>query len=51
MVKRKINGAVDKSSVDQETRKPNATYITREKSGGLHLAELGLMAGCQVDEI
>ena len=40
MVKRKLDGAVDKSSADREIRKSNAT--TCEKSGGLHLAEPGL---------
>ena len=45
MVKRKLDGAVDESSADQEIRKTDATYITCEKSGGLHLVELGLMAG------
>ena len=30
---------------------PTRLYITCEKSGGLHLAELGLMAGSLADEI
>ena len=47
MVKRKLDGTEDESSVDQEIRKSNMTvqYITCEKSGGLHLAELSLTAG------
>ena len=50
MVKRKLGGlgAVEKSSTDQEICKSDATvatYITCEKSGGLLLTELGLMAG------
>ena len=43
MVKRKLGDVVDESSADQEIRKSNMLYIT--KSGGLHLAELGLRAG------
>ena len=42
MVKRKLDGAVDESSADQKIHKSNAAV---HKSGGLHLAELGLMAG------
>ena len=41
MVKRKLDGAVDKSSLDREIRKSNAT-VHNEKSGG---EEPGLMAG------
>ena len=41
MVKRKLDGAVN----------PTRLYITFEKSGGLHLAEPGLMAGRLADEI
>ena len=44
VVKRKLDSAVDESSAHQEIRKSN---ITSEKSGGLHLVELGLMAGRQ----
>ena len=44
MVKRKLDGAVNESSADQQ-------YITCEKSGGLHLAEPGLKAGRQADKI
>ena len=52
MVKRKLDGAVDKSSADQEIRKSDATvHITREKSEGLHLVELGLMIGSPADKI
>ena len=53
MVKRKIDGAVDESSVDQKIHNSKYihNYIAREKSGALYLAELGLMAGCQADEI
>ena len=36
MVKRKLDGTVDTSSVDQEIRKSDA-IVTFEKSGGLHL--------------
>ena len=42
MVKRKLDSAGDKSSVDQEIRKSD---VTVEKSEGLHLAELGLTTG------
>ena len=45
MVKRKLDGTVDESSVDQEICKIQRDYITCEKSGGLHLVEPGLMAG------
>ena len=45
MVKRKLDGAVDKSLADQKICKSDVTYIACEKSGGLHLAEAGLMAG------
>ena len=44
MVKKKLDGTVDESSVDQEIRNPLRQCITCEKSGGLHLAEPGLMA-------
>ena len=40
MVKRKLDGAVDRSSADRKIHKLDIT----EKSGGLHL-EPGLMAG------
>ena len=30
---------------------PTQQHITCEKSGGLHLAEQGLNAGCQADKI
>ena len=45
MVKRKLDGAVDESF----KKFLNATrlYITCDKSGGLHLAEPGLMVGWQ----
>ena len=42
VVKRKLDSVVDKSSEDQEIHKSDTTC---EKSGGLHLAELGLTAG------
>ena len=44
MVERKLDGAVDESSADQEICKSNAIIlcITCGKSGSLHLAELGL---------
>ena len=48
MVKRKLDGAVDKSAVDRKIRKsdtPDYIYTAYEKSGGLHLAEPSLMAG------
>ena len=45
MVKRKLNGSVDKYSADQEIRKFNTTVHNLYKSGGLHLAEPGLTAG------
>ena len=45
MVKRKLNGAMDKSSVDQKICNPTRLNISFEKSRGLHLAEPGLMAG------
>ena len=47
MVKRKLDGAVDESSVDRKFVNGTRLYITCEKSGGLHLAEPGLMAGWQ----
>ena len=48
MVKRKLDGAVDESSADQDFHKLCATVITCERSGGLHL---GLTAGSLADEI
>ena len=46
MVKRKLRGAVDESSADQEILKSDtALYITCENSKGLHQAEPGLTAG------
>ena len=45
MVKRKLNGAVDKYSADQEIRKSSTTVHNLYKSGGLHQAEPGLTAG------
>ena len=42
MVKRKLDGAVYESSADEDFHK---LYITCERSGGLHLVEMGLMAG------
>ena len=45
MVKRKLDGTVDKSSADQNFVNRMRLYITSEKSGGLDLAEPGLMAG------
>ena len=48
MVKGKLDGAVDESSVDQEIRKSYAIiHIAYGKSGGLHLVEPGLMVGRQ----
>ena len=47
MVKRKLDGAVDESSADQDFRKLAQLYITCERSGGLHLVKLGLTAGRQ----
>ena len=47
VAKRKLDGAVNKSSADQDIRKCDAMYITCEKYGGLHLAELGVTAGRQ----
>ena len=51
MVKRKLDGTVDKSSADQEIRNLTRLYITCEKSGGLHLVEPGLTAGSPADKI
>ena len=45
MVKRKLDGAVDESSADQEIRKWDAIVHNLSKSGGLHLAETGLTTG------
>ena len=47
MVKRKLDGAVDGSSADRKFVNRMRLYAACEKSGGLHLAELGLMAGWQ----
>ena len=47
MVKRKLDGAVDESSTDQAFVNRTQLYITCEKSGGLHLVELGLIVGRQ----
>ena len=57
MVKRKLDGRVDESSVDRKIRKSDATVarrsvpfrsvpfrITCEKFGDLHLAKPGFMA-------
>ena len=48
MAIRKLDGAVDKSSADQKNLTLTRSYITCERSGGLHLVEPGLMAGRQV---
>ena len=45
MVERKLVGAVDESSVDQEIHTSDAAVHKFEKSGGLHLVKPGLMAG------
>ena len=45
MVKRKPDGAVDRSSADRKFVNQTRLYATCEKSGGLHLAEPGLTAG------
>ena len=45
MVKRKLDGVVVKSSVDQKIQMQ--LYITCEKSGSQHLAKPGLTAGWQ----
>ena len=50
MVKRKLDGAVDKSSADQKCISRTQLYITCEKSGGLRLAEPGLTAGWLADK-
>ena len=44
MAKSKLDDAVDESSADHEIVYLTQLYITCEKSGGLHLVELGLMA-------
>ena len=44
-VKRKLDITVDESSADQKFVNQTQMYITCEKSGGLYLAKLGLMAG------
>ena len=51
MVKRKLDGAVDESSADHKIRKSDELYITYEKSGGLYLAEPGLIAGRQAGRL
>jgi len=51
MVKRKLDGAVDESLAIKRFINATWLYITWEKSGGLHLAKLGLTTGWQVDEI
>ena len=51
MVKRKLGGAVDKSSADQKFVNGTRLYITCEKYGGLHLAKPSLMEGWQANEI
>ena len=51
MVKRKLDGAVDKSSVIEKFKNPMQLYINCEKFGGLYLAEPGLMAGWLAGEI
>ena len=45
MAKRKLDGAVDESSADQEIRKSDATVHNPGKIWSLHLAEPGLTAG------
>ena len=45
IVERKLDGAVDESSADQKICKSDQLYATCEKSGGLHLVELGLTPG------
>ena len=48
IVQRKLDGVMDESSANQEILKSSPTpyvHITCEKSGSLHLEELGLMAG------
>ena len=50
MVKRKLDGAVDESSVDQKIRKWDATVHNLWKIWGLHLAEPGLTAGWQAGQ-
>ena len=45
-IKRKLDGLVDESSVDQDFHVNLARlFITCERSGGLHLVKLGLTAG------
>ena len=53
MIKRKLDGALDKSSADQDFRNLARLYITCERSGALHLVEPGLTTGSQAvgDEI
>ena len=49
IVERKLDGAADKYSPDQEKfLNPTQLYITCEKYGGLHLVELGLMAELKI---
>ena len=51
IVKRKLDDAMDEPSSDQEICKFDATVpITCQKSGGLHLAEWGFMAGSPADK-
>ena len=45
MVKRKLDGTMDKLSADQEICKSDRLNISCEKSGGLYLVEAGLTAG------
>ena len=52
VVKRKLDGGEDKSSVNLEICKSYATvYITCEKSGGLNLVQSGLTAGRQTGSL
>ena len=51
MVKRKLDGAVDKSSADREICKLDATVRNCEKSGGLQLhpgLTAGRLVGCEI---
>ena len=49
--KRNCHGAVGKSSSEQHFRKSGAITLLCEISGALHLAQPGLTAGWQADEI
>ena len=51
MVKRKLDGAVDRSSEDQKIVNRMQLYSTCERSGGVHLAKPGHTAGWLADEI